>query len=379
MRIAVIIPAWNAATTLAEAVRSVLAQSLPPTQILVVDDGSDDATAAVASRFSAPALHLLRQRHAGVSAARNRGIVAAESDAVLFLDADDRLAPDALAVLAATLAAAPRAVAATGAWAWLPADGAPAAPPRYRPHPLPQDLLATLVVRNRFANGGHVLIRRDAALRAGGFDPALCYGEDWAFFVHLAALGPFAFAATRAPLLFVRSRPEGAYRRCAADPAAFAPCMAAIFGCRLVGERLGTGRLAALRRRAEAENAWIVGRERVRQGRPGEGRRFLRRSVHAAPSLRRLGLLCLAAIAPLLPPAWRGPFRPYGDAPSPPPLPPPPLPPLRPTPQPPLPPPPPSAPPPGPPPPRHAGTAYDRSLASSAFPPLALGPDGTRS
>jgi len=89
---------------------------------------------------------------------------------------------------------------------------------------------------------------------------------------------------------------------------------AAIFGNPDLVARLGATRLAGLRRLAEAENAWIIGRELVRQGRRAEGQRWLTRSVAAAPSLRRVGLLAAAHALPLLPQAWRGPFRAYAVA-----------------------------------------------------------------
>ncbi len=313
LRITVVTPAYNAAPYLADAIRSVLAQTHRNLSHIVVDDGSADAdaTAAVATAFADSRLTLIRQCHAGVAAARNRGMAAAEGDALLFLDADDWLQPVALATLSATLDAAPEAVAAVGRYVRVDAAGRPTERQDRPLRAAPSDLLARLVVRNQFANGGHVLIRRAAARQAGTFLPGMIYGEDWEYFVRLALLGPFAFVPAPAPLLFVRSRAEGAYRRLAADPDAFAPCMAAIFGNPGLAARLGATRLAALRRLAEAENAWVIGRELVRQGRAGEGRRWLVRSVAAAPSLRRVGLLAAAHALPLLPQAWRGPFRAY--------------------------------------------------------------------
>jgi glycosyltransferase involved in cell wall biosynthesis len=313
LRIAVIIPAFNAAPFIAGAVRSVLEQTHRDLRLVVVDDGSTDATAVMVTAFSDSRLTLLWQCNAGVAAARNRGMAAVmEGDALLFLDADDWLAPGALATLAATLEAAPEAVAAVGGFAWVDSAGQ-AARSRHGRRAVPGALLERLVVQNQFANGGHVLIRRVAAQRAGTFRTGIVYGEDWEYFVRLALLGPFAWAASQVPLLFVRSRPQGAYRRFAADPDAFGPCMAAIFGNPDLVEHVGAVRLAALRRRAEAENAWIVGRELVRQNRAGEGRYWLARSVATAPSLRRRMLLAAAHALPLLPRGWRGPFRPYID------------------------------------------------------------------
>ncbi len=95
MSAAIIIPAYNAAAFLAEAIESALAQTHPASQVIVVDDGSTDDTPAVAEKFG-DAVMLLRQTNAGVSTARNFGAAQTSADWLLFLDADDRLRPDAL-------------------------------------------------------------------------------------------------------------------------------------------------------------------------------------------------------------------------------------------------------------------------------------------
>jgi len=91
-RFSVIIPAFNAATTLARAIESVRAQSWPAHEIIVVDDGSTDATADVARHFEA--VRLIQQANSGVSVARNAGAAAATGGWLAFLDADDWYAPD---------------------------------------------------------------------------------------------------------------------------------------------------------------------------------------------------------------------------------------------------------------------------------------------
>ena len=115
MRIAIIIPAFNVAPFLRQTVNSVIDQTHLDWELVVVEDGSTDATASVAASFGDARIRLIRQDNAGVSAARNRGLRHAGSpDALLFLDGDDWLAPDALIVLSDTLEAAPWAVAACG-------------------------------------------------------------------------------------------------------------------------------------------------------------------------------------------------------------------------------------------------------------------------
>jgi glycosyltransferase involved in cell wall biosynthesis len=92
--ISVIIPAYDAAAYLAEAIDSVLKQTLLPQEIIVVDDGSTDTTAGIAASF--PEVTLVRARHGGAGAARNRGVEHARAGYLAFLDADDYWLPEKL-------------------------------------------------------------------------------------------------------------------------------------------------------------------------------------------------------------------------------------------------------------------------------------------
>jgi glycosyltransferase involved in cell wall biosynthesis len=91
----VIIPAFNAERYLAAAVESVLAQTVRPREIVVVDDGSADRTARIAEQFGAPVI-CLRRPHGGIAAARNFGVGAARGNWLAFLDADDLWTPEKL-------------------------------------------------------------------------------------------------------------------------------------------------------------------------------------------------------------------------------------------------------------------------------------------
>ncbi|WP_158258700.1 glycosyltransferase family 2 protein [Rhodopila globiformis] len=301
MHITVITPAYNAAPWLRDCIASVVAQTHRDWSLVVVDDGSADATADIPDNFHDSRISLIRQDHAGVSAARNRGLTAAAGDACLFLDADDRLAPDALARLAAALGAHPAAVAVSGPYARVAADGAIR---RMRPSPGGY-LLERLLVRNLFANGGHLLIRWAAIEAAGSFRKDLSYGEDWEYWTRLALQGPFAtLRRGSAPVLFVRETPEGAYWRMATDPACFAASVDAVYANAAIRQRLGAHRLGALQRRTEAEMAWTIGRELFRHQRRRDGWRWLVRSLRQAPTLKRVVLAGLS---------WTraGPFRAY--------------------------------------------------------------------
>jgi glycosyltransferase involved in cell wall biosynthesis len=309
--VSIVTPAFDVAPFIGDAIRSARAQQGGAWEMVVVDDGSRDGTAQAAEAAAAgdPRIRILRQANAGVSAARMAGIAAARGEALLFLDGDDWLAPDAVPRLTAALAAMPRAVAAYGPWAAVPEAARPGDPPaRLHAGPFPEgDILERLLVRNLLANGGHLLARRAAF---EGFRPELRYGEDWECWIRLALRGDFARVAGRAPLLFVRERAGSAYRRMARDPAAFAPAMAAIWGNPALAARLGA-RLPALRARAEAENDWVVGKELIRHGDRVAGLARLRRSAFAAPGPKRLALLAAAHLLSVLPARLHGPYRRY--------------------------------------------------------------------
>lgn len=94
-RVSVVIPAFDASSYVAEALRSVLDQTRPPDEVIVVDDGSTDDTATIAASFGT-AVRVLQQPHTGPGAARNSGVAASTGDIVAFCDADDIWLPDKL-------------------------------------------------------------------------------------------------------------------------------------------------------------------------------------------------------------------------------------------------------------------------------------------
>lgn len=98
--VSVIMPAYNAAATIARALASIAGQTLPPMEVIVVDDGSRDGTAEIAERFAAEIgaakLTVIRQQNKGAGAARNRAVDAATQPYLAFLDADDEWLPTKL-------------------------------------------------------------------------------------------------------------------------------------------------------------------------------------------------------------------------------------------------------------------------------------------
>jgi glycosyltransferase involved in cell wall biosynthesis len=119
--ISVVIPCFNQAHFLGEAIESVLAQTYPSFEIIVIDDGSTDNTAGVATRYSG--VHYIRQNNQGLSAARNTGLRHSTGDYLVFLDADDRLLPAALESGIAYLSVHPDCAFVSGHYRLIAADG----------------------------------------------------------------------------------------------------------------------------------------------------------------------------------------------------------------------------------------------------------------
>ena len=103
--VSVVIPAYRAERFLGEAIESILAQTLPPQEVVVVDDGSDDGTGAIAASFEQ--VRVIRQPNGGPGAARNRGFAATTGGIVAFQDADDVAFPRRLELSARHLSANP--------------------------------------------------------------------------------------------------------------------------------------------------------------------------------------------------------------------------------------------------------------------------------
>ena len=174
--VSVVIPCHNYGRFLGEAIGSARGQEGAEVEVVVVDDGSTDHTKAVAGSFEG--VRYLRQEQAGVSAARNHGLAQAEGGLVLFLDADDRLLPGALAALAAALDADPAAVFAFGLHQPIAEDGTPLGPPRRIAPPV--DVYAAMLRGDQHPvhTPGVVLYRRQAVEAAGGFESAVNGCED---------------------------------------------------------------------------------------------------------------------------------------------------------------------------------------------------------
>lgn len=176
-RISVIIPAYNAAGWVARAIESALVQTRPPHEVIVVDDGSSDDTADVASAFG-PRIQVVRQSNGGPASARNTGIHASTGDWIALLDADDTWLPRKLE-LQSLLMDDPK-VGIIHARQTIKRGVA-----------MPPHLSFELLWENNCIIASTVLLRRTCYDQVGGFDPDpnLIGVEDYNLWLRIADAG----------------------------------------------------------------------------------------------------------------------------------------------------------------------------------------------
>jgi glycosyltransferase involved in cell wall biosynthesis len=181
--ISIVTPCYNAARYLRETIRSVLKQTLPPAEMVIVDDGSTDDSAEIAESYGTP-VRVIRQANQGESAARNRGIREARGDYLLFLDADDLLEQEALERLATAVDGSPNRVAIMRGGCF---DGDPSKlfnVSRYQsegffPH----------IVHDNLATIHSWLVPRALVLQVNGFSDEIQQFEDWDLWARIGLAG----------------------------------------------------------------------------------------------------------------------------------------------------------------------------------------------
>jgi glycosyltransferase involved in cell wall biosynthesis len=169
MRISAIMPLYNTQDYICEAIDSILAQTCPAGEVIVVDDGSTDGSAGLVERYGS-AIRLLRQAHAGSAAAINRGLAASTGDTIAFLDADDLWDRKKLEIQGRALAQDPGLDGVFG----LVQQFAAAEPPR-----TPQPGISRI----------GILARRSAFARFGLFDEAMRTADFVPWYTRAVALG----------------------------------------------------------------------------------------------------------------------------------------------------------------------------------------------
>jgi glycosyltransferase involved in cell wall biosynthesis len=179
--ISIVIPCYNQAHFLGEAIESVLAQTYPYHEIIVVDDGSLDATSEVAACY--PAVRCVRQRNSGLSAARNAGVKVSRGQFLVFLDADDRLLADALESGLNCFQGHPECAFVSGHYRHINADGS--ARFQFPQRQLEIDPYQMLLQRNYIGMHATVMYRREIFETVGGFATSLQSCEDYDMYLRI--------------------------------------------------------------------------------------------------------------------------------------------------------------------------------------------------
>jgi len=203
----IVIPCYKQAHFLPESVESVLAQTYREIEIVVVDDGSPDNTAEVVARY--PTVQCLRQQNRGLAEARNAGFRASKGEYVLFLDADDRLTPDAVEAHICCFAKHPDAGFVVGDIDQIAADGSYIYSPRW---PILEashyeELLRVKHVANTIA----VMFRRSVIDELRGFEALYSPAEDYELLLRATRL--FSSIHHRAVVAQYRRHPANLSRK----------------------------------------------------------------------------------------------------------------------------------------------------------------------
>jgi glycosyltransferase involved in cell wall biosynthesis len=208
MTVSVVVPCYNAEPYLAQTVNSVLEQTRPPDEVIVVNDGSTDGSLAIAESFGGR-VRVLSERSGSASRTRIYGASVATGDALMFLDADDVLGPAALAALVSALERHPGSVASCPWYRLEQRDGLwVRRPPSCKPRRPGQDALEAWI-DGWYRPPCSVLWSRSAYERAGGWDPAPSPNDDGDLMMRALVRGVPLHLTDRGSA-FYRRLPEGA-------------------------------------------------------------------------------------------------------------------------------------------------------------------------
>jgi glycosyltransferase involved in cell wall biosynthesis len=196
--VSVVVPAYNASATIERTLRSVMAQTYANLEIIVVDDGSNDGTAAIVERIAReePRIIFLRQPNAGVAAARNTGIARAQGEFIAPIDADDIWHPRKVEKQIAVMGGGGNRIGLVYCFSRLIDEHDIITPDHGRAGDARGDVLARLVLSNFVGNASSPLMRRACLQQIGGYDSSLraqlaqgC--EDFAVYLAIAARWEF--------------------------------------------------------------------------------------------------------------------------------------------------------------------------------------------
>ena len=206
LSISVVIPVFNCERYIGDAIRSVLAQTCPAAEIIVVDDGSSDQTRLALQPFR-NSVHYIYQEHAGVGVARNRGVANCSGDLVAFLDADDLWLPDKLQLQLDYLLRHPDyALVYTDMGMFDETGVLQPSVKQWLGMTLPSGWIFRQLFAETLFAADSVLVWRQCLQSMGGFDESLLSGEDYHMWLRLAR--HYQFGCIDRPLLMYRQHPS---------------------------------------------------------------------------------------------------------------------------------------------------------------------------
>lgn len=192
--ISVIIPVYNGEKTIRETAESVFNQTLSDIEVIIINDGSQDATLEVVEQIQDSRLQVFSYPNAGVSASRNRGIALATADYISFIDADDLWTPDKLESQFKALQTNSQAAVAYSWTDFIDESGQFLHAGCHISET--GDVHAKLLTYCFLENGSNPLIWKQALIEVGGFDESLVGAEDWDIYLRLAARYHFVAVPT---------------------------------------------------------------------------------------------------------------------------------------------------------------------------------------
>jgi glycosyltransferase involved in cell wall biosynthesis len=278
VRVSVVVPAYNRADYLGEALDSALAQDYAAFEVVVVDDGSTDGTPAVLARYG-DRIRVHRQANAGQSAAINRGVEMARGDLIALLDSDDAWLPGKLARQVPLLDAAPDAGLLYAALEFMDGAGRTITDPR-PPRATPSGQVLAELLEGNFIRTPTAIFRRALFLEAGGYDTALRCANDWDLWLRLATGRP----VLRDPVPSARYRLHGdqavRLRRRLAEE------RVTVLERHLPRIERDAPALAARARRCLADRLMKLARLDLREGRREDAEPRIARAIALVPALR---------------------------------------------------------------------------------------------
>lgn len=204
--ISVIIPVYNGEKTIKETILSVLNQTFEDLELIIINDGSNDATLEIVQTIKDHRLQIFSYLNAGLSASRNRGIAKAKGEFISFIDADDLWTPNKLELQLKALQDNPQAAVAYSWTDWIDQSGQFL---RAGGHiTVNGNAYEKLLIRDFIESGSNTLIKKQALDEVGDFDQSVTPPEDWDMWLRLAA--KYEFITVEAPQILYRISPNSA-------------------------------------------------------------------------------------------------------------------------------------------------------------------------